>query len=151
MGNRPSKDEYYLGIAQSVYARSTCLRRKYGAIIVKNDTVISTGYNGSPRGAENCIDRGFCEREQLGVPKGERYELCVAVHAEQNAIISTSRDSMDGATMYIAGEEVATGEFANPAPCLICSRYIQNSGIDKVIGRGTDGKPVVLYEREKKA
>ena len=132
--NRVSKDEYYLNIAKSVLQRSTCLRRRYGAVIVKNDEIISTGYNGAPRGETNCIDSGICEREALNIPKGERYELCVAVHAEQNAIISASRDKMIGATIYIAGKEVATGKDANPAPCLICRRMLKNSGISKCIG-----------------
>ena len=97
---RESKEMYYLRIAEAVAARSTCLRRRYGAIIVKNDEIIATGYNGAPRGERNCNDCGFCQREALGVPKGERYELCVAVHAEQNAIISAARRDMIGATIY---------------------------------------------------
>lgn len=141
--NRISKDEYYLNIAKTVLERSTCLRRRYGAVIVNNDEIISTGYNGAPRGEANCIDIGTCERERLNVPKGERYELCVAVHAEQNAIISASRDKMQGATIYIAGENVADGTPANPAPCLICRRMLINAGIDKCIGL-VDGKPTEI-------
>lgn len=138
--DRISKDEYYLDMAKSILKRSTCLRRNYGAVIVNNDEVISTGYNGAPRGEENCIDTGVCEREALNIPKGQRYELCVAVHAEQNAIISASRDEMLGGTIYIAGREVATGEDANPVPCLICRRMLKNAGIKKCIGL-VDGKP----------
>lgn len=138
--NRISKDEYYLDMAKAVLKRSTCLRRNYGAVIVNNDEVISTGYNGAPRGEINCIDSGVCEREMLNIPKGERYELCVAVHAEQNAIISAPRDKMLGGTIYIAGMEVATGKDANPAPCLICRRMLKNAGITKCIGL-VDGKP----------
>ncbi len=138
---RISKDEYYLGIASEVLKRSTCLRRKYGAVIVNNDEIISTGYNGAPRGEANCIDTGVCERERLHIPKGERYELCVAVHAEQNAVISESRAKMLGATIYIAGEEVSTGKSANPAPCLICRRILKNAGIKRCVGL-IDGKPV---------
>ena len=134
MDTRPSKDKYYLGMAEAALARSTCLRRHYGAVIVKNDEIVSTGYNGSPRGEVNCCDCGICERERLNVPKGERYELCVAVHAEQNAIISAPRERMDGATLYIVGKEVKGGTYANPAPCLLCRRYIKNAGIKKVIG-----------------
>lgn len=131
---RISKDMYYLKIAEAVLERSTCLRRKYGAVIVKNDEVIATGYNGSPRGESNCIDIGICERDRLGVPKGERYELCVAVHAEQNAIISASRRDMVGSTIYIVGKEVATGEYADPTPCLICRKLIKNAGIFRCVG-----------------
>lgn len=132
-GVRESKDLYYLRIAESVAARSTCLRRRYGAIIVKNDEIIATGYNGAPRGEQNCIDCGFCQREALGVPKGERYELCVAVHAEQNAIISAARRDMIGATIYIVGLE-RDGSYANPTPCIMCRRVIVNAGISKCIG-----------------
>lgn len=135
---RKTKTEYYLDIAKAVAERSTCLRRRYGAIIVKNDEVIATGYNGAPRGEENCIDCGFCQREALNIPKGERYELCVSVHAEANSIISASRRDMMGATIYIVGLEV-DGSFANPAPCIMCRRMIVNAGITKVIGRAQDG------------
>lgn len=134
MAQRMSKDAYYLGIAEAVLQRSTCLRRKYGAIIVKEDEIIATGYNGAPRGEENCSDCGFCYRESLGIPKGERYELCKSVHAEQNAIISAARRDMIGATIYIVGREVATGEYANPAPCIICRRMIVNAGIVRCVG-----------------
>lgn len=139
MAQRMSKDAYYLGIAEAVLQRSTCLRRKYGAIIVKDDEIIATGYNGAPRGEENCSDCGFCYRESLGIPKGERYELCKSVHAEQNAIISAARRDMIGATIYIVGREVATGEYANPAPCIICRRMIVNAGIVRCVGM-YDGK-----------
>lgn len=140
---RISKDMYYLGMAEAALARSTCLRRHYGAVIVKDDAIISTGYNGSPRGEANCIDTGICERERLNVPKGERYELCVAVHAEQNAIINAPRDRMIGATIYIVGREATTGEYANPAPCMMCRRFIKNAGIVKCIGL-VDGKPTEI-------
>lgn len=136
---RISKDTYYLSIAESVLLRSTCLRRKYGAVIVKNDEIISTGYNGAPRGEINCIDKGTCQRDALNIPKGERYELCVAVHAEQNATISSSRDRMIGATIYIVGKEVASGVYANPSPCLICRRMIRNAGITRCVGMFEDG------------
>lgn len=142
---RIDKDNYYLKIAQTVAERSTCLRRKYGAVIVKNDEIISTGYNGSPRGEVNCCDTGVCKREELNVPKGERYELCVAVHAEQNAIISASRDRMLGAKMYITGIEVQEDSmYANPKPCLICSKLIKNAGITQVVGRKQDGGIVYI-------
>lgn len=140
---RISKDEYYLKIAEAVSLRSTCLRRRYGAVIVKNDEIIATGYNGAPRGEVNCIDEGTCKREILNIPKGERYELCLAVHAEQNAIISAARKDMIGATLYIAGTDAKTGKYADPQPCLICRRMIKNAGIVRVVGM-RDGKIVEL-------
>ncbi len=140
---RIGKRRYYLNIAASVLDRSTCIRRRYGAIIVKDDEVVSTGYNGAPRGERNCSDCGFCQREALGVPKGERYELCVAVHAEQNAIISASRREMMGGTIYIVGLET-DGSYANPTPCKICRRFIRNAGITRCIGMGVDGKPIEI-------
>ena len=139
MIKRPSIDEYYLNIAKAVSLRSTCLRRKYGAVIVNNDEIISTGYNGSPRGRMNCIDSSICERERLEVPKGERYELCEGVHAEQNAIISASRKDMIGSTLYIAGSEVKTGEIADCSPCLICEKLIINAGIYKIAMQSPEG------------
>lgn len=138
--NRVSKDMYYLNIAETVLTRSTCLRRKYGAVIVNNDEIISTGYNGAPRGEQNCIDCGYCYREEHNIPKGQMYEACIAVHAEQNAIISAARKDMLGATIYIVGKEVSTGKYANTSPCLICRRMIRNAGIIKCIGL-VDGKP----------
>ena len=140
---RDKKDKYYLDIAESVTKRSTCLRRQYGAIIVKNDEVISTGYNGAPRGEMNCCDCGFCQRDALGIPKGERYELCVSVHAEANAIISAARRDMIGATIYIVGIEAKDGSYANPAPCLMCRRLIKNAGIVKCIG-SVNGVPTEI-------
>lgn len=131
---RVSKDMYYLGIAEQVAQRSTCLRRRYGAVIVNNDEMVSTGYNGAPRGEVNCIDCGHCEREANDVPKGERYELCRAVHAEQNAIISASRREMVGGTIYIVGIEAKDGSYASPVPCLICRRMIVNAGITRCVG-----------------
>lgn len=136
--NRINKDEYYLGIAEAVLKRSTCLRRKYGAVIVKDDVIVSTGYNGSARGEDNCCDLGKCIREELNVPKGERYELCVAIHAEDNAIMAAGRSRCLGATLYICGQEM-DGSYANPSPCLMCARKIKNAGIERVCGRDKDG------------
>lgn len=130
---RISKDQYYLNIAEEVARRSTCLRRRYGAVIVNHDEIVSTGYNGAPRGETNCIDRQFCKREQMNVPKGERYELCVSVHAEANAIISAARRDMIGGTIYITGLE-KDNSYANPAPCIMCRRLIVNAGITHCIG-----------------
>ena len=137
---RPDWDEYFLNIAREVGKRATCLRRRYGAIIVKDKIIISTGYNGAPRGETNCIDSGICERERLHVPKGERYELCVAVHAEQNAIINADPNKMEGATIYIAGVNCADGSDASGEPCLFCRRMIVNARIAKVVYRDRDGK-----------
>lgn len=134
---RPGKDEYYLNIAAEVAKRSTCLRRQYGAVIVKNDEIIATGYNGSPRGVINCADAGRCWREDHNVPHGERYEMCKSVHAEQNAIISASRRDMLGAVMYLAGWE--NDKRIKAVPCTICKRLIQNAGIQKVISE-TEGE-----------
>ncbi len=129
---RISKRDYYLSIAAEVSKRSTCLRRQYGAVIVKNDEIVSTGYNGAPRGEDNCCDIGTCWRERNNIPHGEQYEKCVAVHAEQNAIISASRREMLGATLYLAGFE--NGEpIRNAEPCMICRRLIKNAGIETVV------------------
>ena len=131
MDNRTSKQNYYLDIADAVLERSTCLRRKYGAIIVRNDEIISTGYNGAPRGRRNCSDLGTCTRETLRIPSGERYELCRSVHAEANAIISASRQNMIGASLYLVGRDAATNELLSDAmSCSMCKRQIINAGID---------------------
>ena len=137
---RVSKEHYYLDIAQTVTERSTCLRRCYGAIIVKNDEIISTGYNGAPRGRLNCVDLGCCTREAMNVPHGERYELCRSVHAEANAIISAARRDMVGGTLYLAGKDGATGEILyDPASCAMCRRMIINAGLAKVVTRVRPG------------
>lgn len=138
MDNRTSKQNYYLDIADAVLERSTCLRRKYGAIIVRNDEIISTGYNGAPRDRRNCSDLGTCTRETLRIPSGERYELCRSVHAEANAIISASRQNMIGASLYLVGRDAATNELLSDAmSCSMCKRQIINAGIDRVIIRIT--------------
>lgn len=135
---RRDKTNYYLDIAAAVLERGTCLRRSYGAIIVKNDEIISTGYTGAPRGRRNCIDMGYCRRVALQIPRGERYELCRSVHAEQNAIISASRRDMIGSTLYLVGRDMETGEFVpNASSCAMCKRAIINAGIEKVIIRNT--------------
>ncbi len=138
MKKRVDKNNYYLDIAESVSERGTCLRRNFGAIIVNNDEIISTGYVGAPRGRKNCCDLNFCMREKLNVPRGERYELCRSVHAEQNAIISASRNEMIGATIYLVGKDYKTGEYVpNARPCALCKRMIINAGIKKVVVRDT--------------
>lgn len=135
---RTDKTNYYLDIAETVLERGTCLRRNFGAIIVKNDQIISTGYVGAPRGRKNCIDMGVCVRETLQVPRGERYELCRSVHAEANAIIHASRNDMIGATLYLVGKDAKTHAYVeNASACSMCKRMIINAGIEKVIIRNT--------------
>ncbi len=133
---RRDKINYYLDLAEIVSQRTTCLRRRYGAVIVKNDEVISTGYVGAPRGRKNCTDLGYCIRTELQIPRGERYELCRSVHAEANAIISASRDKMLDATLYLTGVEVADGSYvSNSCCCSMCKRMVINAGIKEVIIR----------------
>jgi len=135
---RQDKVNYYLDMAQTVLGRGTCLRRNFGAVIVKNDQIISTGYVGAPRGRKNCCDLRVCTRERLNVPRGERYELCRSVHAEANAIIHASRPDMLGSTLYLVGIEKSTGQLVeNASPCAMCKRMIINAGIAKVIVRDT--------------
>lgn len=142
---RRDKHNYYLDIATTVLERGTCLRRKYGSIIVKNDEIISTGYTGAPRHRQNCIDLGVCRREELNIPRGERYELCRSVHSEANAIISASRRDMLGATLYLAGRDCRTGELVHDASsCAMCKRLIINAGIEQVVIRNTEHTYTVI-------
>lgn len=130
---RRDKHNYYLDLAEMVSQRSTCLRRRYGAVIVKNDEVISTGYVGAPRGRKNCSDIGECIRQKMQIPRGERYELCRSVHAEVNAIISASRDQMIGASLYLVGLEVSDNSYVkNASSCSMCKRTVINAGIESV-------------------
>ncbi|MGM9619031.1 MAG: deoxycytidylate deaminase [Oscillospiraceae bacterium] len=146
---RINKANYYLDIAQTVLERATCLRRVYGAIIVKNDEIISTGYNGAPRGRKNCVDMGFCTREALQVPQGQRYELCRSVHAEANAIISAARRDMVGGTLYLVGRDVRTGELLHDATsCAMCRRMVINAGLKQVIIRRTREEYAVVDVQE---
>ena len=146
---RVDKDNYYLDIAQTVIERSTCLRRCYGAIIVRNDEIVATGYNGAPRGRLNCTRLGRCIREELSIPSGQRYELCRSVHAEANAIISASRNECLGATMYLVGIDASTGELLpNATSCSMCRRTIINAGIEKVVIRRTPTEFAVTYVQE---
>lgn len=133
---RISKENYYLDIAETVSERSTCLRKHYGAIIVKNDNIVATGYNGAPRGRKNCVDLGTCYRDQMNIPRGERYELCRSVHAEANAIIATSREQMLGGTLYMACTSPEDGSpVAGTCSCMMCKRQIINAGISRVVIR----------------
>ena len=135
---RIDKENYYLDIAQTVAERSTCLRRCYGAILVRNDEIIATGYNGAPRGRKNCVDLNYCTREALNIPSGQRYELCRSVHAEANCIISASRSEMLGATLYMACVNPADGALIpDSTSCSMCRRQIINAGIERVVIRDT--------------
>ena len=146
---RRDKENYYLDIAQTVAERGTCLRRNFGAIIVKNDQIISTGYNGAPRGRKNCCDMGVCMREKLGIPKGERYELCRSVHAEANAIISAARNDMIGSTLYMVCRDAKTNEIVpGTSPCSMCRRLIINAGIKRVVIRNTTQEFTAVYVQE---
>ena len=129
---RPDKINYYLDIAETVSKRSTCLRKHYGAIIVKNDVIISTGYNGAPRGRKNCSDINYCMRDALNIPRGERYEMCRSVHAEANAIIAADRDKMLGSTLYMACKDAVVDGVCS---CMMCKRLVLNAGIKEVIVR----------------
>ena len=132
---RPSKEEYYLGIALAVSKRSTCLKRHYGCVIVKDDVIIATGYNGSPRYCENCCDVGVCKRLEKPHNSGD-YSDCYSVHAEQNAMLSASRSKMIDAELYLAGEDADGSEIHDVEPCPICSKMIVNAGISRIITKG---------------
>lgn len=147
--NRTDKVNYYLDIAETVLERGTCLRRNFGAIIVKNDEIISTGYTGAPRGRKNCLDMGVCIREKLQIPRGTRYEMCRSVHAEANCIISASRRDMLGADIYLVGREKVSGEYvANTNSCSMCKRMIINAGIEKVYIRDDEANYRVISVQE---
>jgi dCMP deaminase len=149
MDNRRSKENYYLDIADAVLRRSTCLRRMYGAIIVRNDEILATGYNGAPRGRSNCSDLGQCTREKLRIPSGERYELCRSVHAEANAIISAARRDTLGSVLYLVGRDAITDELVkDTTPCAMCRRLIINAGITKVVSRVTQDEYTVTLVRD---
>jgi dCMP deaminase len=145
---RPEWDEYFLQIARDVSKRATCLRRRYGAVVVKDKRIISTGYCGAPSGLEDCAERGVCQRQQQNVPSGQRYELCRSVHAEANALMYAGIQSK-GAVLYVCGEE-ADGSLTEGKPCSMCARMILNSHLDKVISRMKDGsiKQYTMQELE---
>ncbi|KAF0181912.1 MAG: dCMP deaminase [Nitrospirae bacterium] len=142
---RPAWDAYFIEIAKVVSSRSTCLRRRYGAVIVKDNVIVSTGYNGAPRGVINCADINRCKRKELNIPSGQRYELCEAVHAEQNALVNGSPERMKDATMYVAGFE-ENGTIADGTPCLLCSRMILNAQISSVVYLKKDGTLVHIKD-----
>lgn len=138
--DRIDKVNYYLDIAQIVAERGTCLRRRFGAVIVKNDTIVSTGYAGAPRGRKNCCDIGRCLRQEYNIPAGERYELCRSVHAEANAIIAASREEMLGSTLYLACISNENSLYPGTSCCSMCRRLIINAGIETVIIRDTENE-----------
>ncbi|MCU0242667.1 MAG: dCMP deaminase family protein [Vicinamibacteria bacterium] len=147
-GQRVSEDQYYLNIAREVGGRATCLRRKFGAVIVKNKQIISTGYCGSPRGTINCCDVGYCLREELGAKPGEHYEWCRSVHGEANAIIHASRLDMIGAALYLVGLQAKTGEIvAGAEPCRMCKRMIINAGIEQIVVQDVDSIRTIAVAR----
>ena len=147
---RIDKENYYLDIAGTVLERSTCMRKHYGAIIVQSDEIVSSGYNGAPRGRKNCGDLGYCARAALNIPSGQRYELCRSVHAEANAIISASRREVLGASLYMVCRDPATGALIpGSTSCSMCRRLIINAGISQVVIRDTpDGYRVVDVQRD---
>ena len=146
---RVSKENYYLDIAQTVAERGTCMRRQFGAIIVKDDVIISTGYNGAPRGRKNCTDINFCIRDELKIPRGERYEMCRSVHAEANAIIAAPRDLMLGSTLYMVCVNPKDGSlYDGTSSCMMCKRMVINAGIETVVIRDTKDEYRVIKVSE---
>jgi dCMP deaminase len=139
---RISKDDYYLGIAKEVARRSTCFRRSFGTIIVRDDQIVSTGYAGAPRKTKDSLEHGYCLRDKLGIPHGERYELCRSVHAEQNAIINAARAgvSLLGGDIYLYGSIPGSEKPINAMPCFICKKMIINAGLDRVVCSTAAGK-----------
>ncbi len=129
---RPNWDEYFIGIAKAVSTRATCLRRKYGAVITKDNIIVSTGYNGAPSGMKDCLEVGKCTRKELQIPHGERYELCHSIHAEANAIIRASVDELRDSTIYISGTDDDNNECSSE-PCMMCKRMMLNSRIARVV------------------
>lgn len=148
MTKRPDKTDYYLNIAKEVSQRSTCLRRRFGAVILKDDQIISTGYVGAPRGVPNCLDLGKCLRQEMNIPPGERYELCRSVHAEANAVINAARSgvSLLGGTLYLYGENVKDDTVAEARPCRMCKRMIINAGLLKVVVKKPEGEKIYDVE-----
>jgi dCMP deaminase len=144
---RPGWDKYFIGIAKAVAARATCLRRKYGAVITKDNIIVSTGYNGAPSGMKDCLEVGRCTRKELQIPHGERYELCHSVHAEANAIIRASVDELRGATIYISGSDERDDECISE-PCMMCKRMILNSMVAKVVYSDGNGEYVVVNPKK---
>lgn len=141
---RPSKDVYYWNIAKETAERGTCLSVKGGAVIVKDDQIIATGYIGAPRGTMDCFERGVCMRRQLGIPSGQRYEICRSVHAEQNALINAARAGVSvlGSTVYlyfVKRQPDGGVKFVNAQPCFMCKKMLINSGVKRFVGNNENG------------
>ena len=145
--SRPGWDEYFINIAKAVSARATCMRRKYGAVITKDNIIVSTGYNGAPSGMKDCLEALKCTRKELQIPHGERYELCHSVHAEANAIIRASADELKGSTIYVSGADPGAGECVSE-PCMMCKRMILNSQIKKVVFSDGNGKYQIINPKD---
>ncbi|NCO84465.1 MAG: cytidine deaminase [Nitrospirae bacterium CG_4_10_14_3_um_filter_44_29] len=144
---RPGWDEYFIGIAKAVAARATCLRRKYGTVITKDNIIVSTGYNGAPAGMKDCLEVGKCTRKELQIPHGERYELCHSVHAEANAVIRAAVHELKGATIYISGVDDSAGE-CHSEPCMMCKRIILNARIARVVYSDGNGNVHAVNPKE---
>lgn len=144
---RPSWDEYFINIAKAVSSRATCLRRRYGAVITKDNIIVSTGYNGAPAGMKDCMEANKCTRKQLQIPHGERYELCHSVHAEANAIIRASVHELNGATIYVSGSEDHGSECISE-PCMMCKRMILNAKIAKVVYSDGNGRYHIINPKK---
>ena len=144
---RPGWDEYFIGIAKAVSTRATCLRRKYGTVITKDNIIVSTGYNGAPAGMEDCLEVGKCMRKELQIPHGERYELCHSVHAEANAVIRAAVHELEGATIYISGADDSADE-CHSEPCMMCKRIILNARIARVVYSDGNGNFHVINPKK---
>jgi dCMP deaminase len=147
--SRISKNEYYMNITKEVASRSTCFRAHHGAIIVKEDQIICTGYNGSPRKTKDCLERNNCLRDELNIPSGQRYEMCRSVHAEQNAIINAARSGTNllGGTLYLYSEKLdsdGNSKIIEALPCFICKKMIINAGLEKLVSNTPGG--LKIYE-----
>jgi dCMP deaminase len=147
---RPQKDQYYLNIAKEVSQRGTCFRAKYGAVILKGDQIVATGYVGAPRGTKDCFERGYCLRDKLKIPHGTQYEICRSAHAEMNAIINAARAgvSLLGGTLYFYAENGKTGEKVDAFPCYICKKMIINAGLDRIVCSKKDGGFQIFYVKD---
>ena len=152
MKYRPSKNEYYLNIAKEVAKRSTCMSVKIGSIVVKDDQIVATGYNGAPRKVRDCYEIGICLRRKFGILSGRNYEICRSVHAEQNSIINAARAgiSLLGGTMYLVSFRVVDNEetLVDAYPCFICKKMLINAGLEKLIGMTKDGKYREYYIKD---
>ena len=146
--HRPGWDEYFINIARAVALRATCLRRKYGAVITKDKTIVSTGFNGAARGVTDCLEAGQCTRQILKIPHGQRYELCHSVHAEANAIIRASLEELTGAAIYISGIECQQATECSSEPCMMCKRMILNAGINVVVYSDGSGGLIKVHPPE---